>query len=100
MTIAGHGVFPEEGSGFAEHAANHTSLAQRYGPVGIVFPNPQKEKGDCGAAASSLARAGNLGLGLPAEDWADKKNVRAGPDGEPSRSRAKHPDSREQRPSR
>jgi len=76
--IARHGVFPEEASGFAGALSeSYIALRQRYGPVGIVFPkSPEGERGLRGGG-EQLGSAGNLGLGLPAEELGRQKECEA-----------------------
>src|SRR5260370_17594977 len=62
-------------------------LRQRYGPVGFVFPNPQKEKGDCGGRGEQLGAAGKLRLTVPAERAGRQKNNRERPHRHPTQPR-------------
>src|ERR1700694_2075468 len=72
--IGGHGVFPEEASGFAG-ALRESYIACASDMVRLVLFSqiPRRRKGIAVAAASSLARRGILGYGSQREELADKK---------------------------
>src|SRR5260370_36540725 len=76
--IGGHGVFPEEASGFAG-ALSESYIACASDMVRLVLFSqiPRRRKGIAVAAASNLARRGILDSGSQRKSWADKKNVRA-----------------------
>src|SRR5258707_13709315 len=87
--IGGHGVFPEEASGFAG-ALSESYIACASDMVRLVLFSqiPRRRKGIAVAAASNLARRGILDSGSQRKSWADKKNVRAAPTaGEPRPSK-------------
>src|SRR5260370_17594975 len=78
--IGGHGVFPEEASGFAG-ALSESYIACASDMVRLVLFSqiPRRRKGIAVAAASNLARRGNLGSRSQRKERADKKTIESAP---------------------